>query len=228
MAGPSRSRSPPLFLTHIETEGPPSPPDRPSLAAVSRGAASQHFLQPDVSSLAVEDKCAPWKCSRGRRSQRRDGFRPCLRFVAARAVVSMNARTHSRRHRDSTHSTENATMHTRSRHDTRRRASTYQGRGDAWVAHQEAAVRRAGYPHGRRSICGIHPGVGAENGDCRRLDPKSWSLLSLALLGRAQRPSAVMKGGPPSSPACRLRAERRSWRAVRDEGLLGVLPALYR
>ena len=43
----------------------------------------------------------------------------------------------------------------------RGRGETYQGCGDAGIAHQEAAVRWTGYPHGRRSICCIHSGAGA-------------------------------------------------------------------
>jgi hypothetical protein len=108
---------------------------------------------------------------------------------------------------------------------------TYQSRGDTGVAHQEAAVWWAGYPHGRGGICRIHYGGDAgaaiaessiRAGGCRGCC-RCWRGLR-----RAQWPSPVIDGWPTElrSAACRVGAKGSRQFGVRGSG--GVSSALYR
>lgn len=65
---------------------------------------------------------------------------------------------------------------------TGQRSKTHQCRRDARVAHQEAAVRGTRYPHGRRSVCGIHSEVGA------------WTAYAARSIGTGDTAAAVVVG----------------------------------
>jgi len=69
-------------------------------------------------------------------------------------------------------------------------------------------------------------------GDCRRLNHDGVDASVVPVVGVVGVGATALAGhegwAVELSPACRLRAEGRAWRSIRDEGFLEVLMALYR